>query len=572
MTTMFRYEPVPRDAGMEEALAARTADAAWFLARQYGFGEFRGEDAASPVSVSIAQETHRLDRWRSGLDAEVEAGADAEVEAEWRPYDPATTVLEALVEQEPVEGPDARLLTEGALRWRRALDATGLVALLPAFARVCPFDAEGPLAPTGLSAAVRDRLPDPVALAPWLARLAERDETAAKEFDAPETDAVRDALAGAATAWLSWWQARVPVVEQAEASVPPKAWNAHRLEYAFEVSASSLPGLELCAEEYHGGHLDWWAVDAPDTPLPVDGTAVKREGRRIIPTPAVYGGMPVSRFWEMEDARIDFGSVDASPADLGRLMLVAFATVYNSDWFCIPLPLVVGSLSRVVDCTVTDVFGDTTPLFHATAEDGVSWNLYGLGDTAHASRAPGMSAPPSPWMYRPASLPGGLETPPVESVVLLRDEQANLAWAVEESVADRADERVDRHERWTTAARPRPAPEPGAAPRYLVATEVPAHWYPLVPQVMAADQESNRLRLAGLVRDESFPQVPLGRLLGETDWLFEEEVPRSGIRVERARQFTRWQDGAPHSWITRRKVSGFGGGSSGLRFDVLDED
>ncbi|MGC0327369.1 hypothetical protein RKD23_000359 [Streptomyces sp. SAI-170] len=559
MTTMFRYEPVPRDTGMEEALAARTADAAWFLARQYGFGEFRGEDAASPVSVSIAQETHRLDQWRSSA------------EADWQPYDSATTVLEELVEQEPVEGPDARLMTAGALRWRRALAGAGLVDLLPAFARICPFDAEGPLAPTGLSAAVRDRLPDPVALAPWAARLAEHDETAAKEFDAPETGTAREALAAAAAAWLSWWQARVPVVEEAEASPPPDAWNTKRLEYAFEVSASSLPGLELRAEEYHGGHLDWWAVDAPDTQLPVDETAIRRDGRRIIPTPAVYGGMPVSRFWEMEDARIDFGSVDASPADLGRLMLVAFATVYNSDWFCIPLPLAVGSLSRVVDCTVTDVFGDRTPLFHATADDSVTWNLYGLGDTAYASRgAPDLSTPPSPWMYRPASLPRGLESAPVESVVLLRDEQANLAWAVEESVADRAGERVDRHERWTTTARPRPAAEPGAAPRYLVTTEVPAHWYPLVPEVLA-DMESIRFRLTGLLRDETYPQTPLGRLLRETDWLFEEEVPRSGIRVERSRQFTRWQDGAPHSWTTRRKASGSGGGSSGLRFDVLDE-
>ncbi|MFK0124283.1 hypothetical protein ACIQSP_13290 [Streptomyces nigra] len=561
MTTMFRYEPVPRDTGMEEALAARTADAAWFLARQYGFGEFCGEDAASPVSVSIAQETHRLDRWRSGLDAD----------AEWQPYDPATMVLERLVEREPVEGPDSRLTMAGALRWRRALTAAGLLALLPAFARVCPFDAEGPLAPTGLSAAVRDRLADPVALVPWLVRLAERDETAAKEFDAPETNAARDALAAAATAWLSWWQARVPVVEQAEASVPPEAWNANRLEYAFEVSASSLPGLELRAEEYDGGHLDWWAVDAPNTQLPVAETAVRRENRKIIPTPAVYGGMPVSRFWEMEDARIDFGSVDASPADLGRLMLVAFATVYNSDWFCIPLPLVVGSLSRVVDCTITDVFGDRTPLFHATAEDAIGWNLYGLGDSAYEFRStPDLLAPPSPWMYRPASLPGGLEGPAVESVVLLRDEQANLAWAVEETVADRAGERIDRHERWTTAVPPRPALEPGAAPRYLVATEVPEHWYPLVPQVLA-DMESIRFRLTGLVRDESLPQSPLGRLLGETDWLFEEELPRSGVRVERSDQYTRWQDGTPHSWTTRRKASGSGGGASGLRFDILDE-
>ncbi|MET8228761.1 hypothetical protein [Streptomyces sp. NPDC005301] len=566
--TMFRYEPVPRDTGMDEALAARTADAAWFLARQYAFGEFRGDDAASPVTVSLAQEAHRLDGWRTRPDAE------------WQPYEPDAMVLESLVEREPGNGLDARLAMAGAMRWRRALTAAGLVTLLPAFARVCPFATDGPLAPTGLSAAVRDRLPDPVALAPWLARIAERDQTAAKEFDAPDTDAAREALASAAVTWLSWWHAHVPDAAPPQPAKPPEAWNPARLEYAFEVRASSLPGLELHAGEYHGGHLDWWAVDAaPDAQLPVDAAAVTREQRTIVPTPAVYGGMPVSRFWEMEDARVDFGSVDASPADLGRLMLIAFATVYGNDWFCVPLPLVVGSLSRVVDCSVHDVFGGETTLGHATARDLVSWNLFGLGDRSNGGVPPaeGMAMPPSPWIYRPASLPDGLESPAVESVLLLRDEQANLAWAVEETVADRAEERVDRYSRWI-AATPPPARAPGAAeppaeaaPRYLLATDVPAHWYPLVPQTLA-DEESIRFRLARLARDDASLEAPLGRLLAETTGLYEEEVPRSGIRVERSRQFTRWQDGSAHAWTTRRKVSGTGGGSSGLRFDVLKQD
>lgn len=156
--TMFRYEPVPRDTGMEEALAARTADPAWFLARQYALGEFRGDDAATPVTVSLAQETHRLDGWRAGADGRDDTG--------WLPYDPATMVLEALVEEEPANGPDDRLVAEGALRWRRALVTAGLTGLLPAFARVCPFATDGPLAPSGLSATVRGHLPDPVALAP----------------------------------------------------------------------------------------------------------------------------------------------------------------------------------------------------------------------------------------------------------------------------------------------------------------------------------------------------------------------------------------------------------------------
>jgi hypothetical protein len=51
--------------------------------------------------------------------------------------------------------------------------------------------------------------------------------------------------------------------------------------------------------------------------------------------------------------------------------------------------------------------------------------------------------------------------------------------------------------------------------------------------------------------------------------LYEEEVPRSGVRVERRWQFCRWHDGSYHVWLQRRKLAGRGERSSGLRWDAL---
>jgi hypothetical protein len=63
----------------------------------------------------------------------------------------------------------------------------------------------------------------------------------------------------------------------------------------------------------------------------------------------------------------------------------------------------------------------------------------------------------------------------------------------------------------------------------------------------------------------------LGRILepGHEPALYEEEVPREGIRVTRKYECTRWFDGSTHLWIGRRKQIGRGEGSSGLRFDFV---
>ena len=51
--------------------------------------------------------------------------------------------------------------------------------------------------------------------------------------------------------------------------------------------------------------------------------------------------------------------------------------------------------------------------------------------------------------------------------------------------------------------------------------------------------------------------------------LFEEQVPRAGVVVERGWQFSRLHQGAIHAWITHAMGIGGGEGSSGLASDLV---
>ena len=62
------------------------------------------------------------------------------------------------------------------------------------------------------------------------------------------------------------------------------------------------------------------------------------------------------------------------------------------------------------------------------------------------------------------------------------------------------------------------------------------------------------------------PAHPDRRLL-----IHDSEVPREGAVVQRAHQAARWYDGRLCVWIGHRKSVGRGEGSSGLRFDRLDD-
>ncbi len=281
--------------------------------------------------------------------------------------------------------------------------------------------------------------------------------------------------------------------------------------------------------------------------------------------------MPVDRFWEMEDARIDFAGVAGAPGDIGRMLLLQFTTVYGNDWFVCPLRLSPGTVTVLDTVVVDDTFGDSHQVMRA-GDDDPAWNLFSLtgGAAQPAARA----------LYLPPVLPEGLESGPVEVVRLLRDEAANLAWAVEARV-ERGGEPVDRRSAWFAERARTPA---GAAPdgrHYIVQTDVPDHWIPLVPRRLAAGVGDGNVRLVvgRLARPGpgGTPAIaaPESRLLREAAaagpaWLYEEEVPREGATVTRRRQLSRWHAGDRLQWTARRKTTGSGEGSSGLRHDIVD--
>ncbi|TFV61569.1 hypothetical protein E4P42_01360 [Mycobacterium sp. PS03-16] len=553
-----RFEPLPRDPSLDDGVAARVHDPLWLLCRQWQFGEFRGEDAGSIAMVDVEVDTHRVDRFRVGGTGD------------WQAYDPSTAPLERMVEQERTDpSSDPRLRTEGGVRLARQLTDAGLDPT-PWRHRYAFEEPVPERAARGVNRLLRSRIGDGTRIAAGLRRLLD-PAASAGELNALAVAPDRHAAAQAiATDWLSWWDARVPAVTAGEHRMPA-TWDDHRLEHAFSLCATGLLDVELRATEYDGGRLDWWSMDvvAPDAPQP--GWAPDRLPLSGIPAPASFGGMPSARFWEMEDATIDLGAIDAAPHDLGRLLMVTYATVYGNDWYVVPVRLPVGTLCRVATFTVTDVFGFSEPVGPAAA-DSPEFNVFGLSDP----RLPGGA---SPWFLLAPALPAVLESAPVEHVLIARDEMANLAWAVEQHIEDDAGLPYDRY---NAMIRP-PAPVAGAMRAYQVDSFVPEFWYPLAPEHVDEGREAVRLRLIPMARrvataDGAPAEVSIARPLGHileaargagSFWLHEEEVPRAGVDMVRTHQRARWHDGSVHTWAARRKGTGAGESASGLRFDTV---
>jgi len=164
------------------------------------------------------------------------------------------------------------------------------------------------------------------------------------------------------------------------------------------------------------------------------------------------------------------------------------------------------------------------------------------------------------------ALASGMRSAPVEQVRFLRDEMANMVWAVEYRVASKLGEPFN-----PALAPPVPPPGPAAtAARFHLGDSVPANWRPFIPAHLPGSQRSIRLQRARLPDQ---PALPLGVVLDApahpTSW--EEEVPRAGRLVTRGFRRARWTDGATFLWMGRESQVGRGEGSSGLVFDRVEE-
>ena len=568
MASRIRLDLSTHNPDLQDGLQARIHDPLWMLGRQWQFGEFNGADAGSPAAAQVIVDTAAVTRYQPGPRSGPHPA---------RPYAAGFLALETVVEAEPVTDdsrPNWRLAAESGRHLLRLLEAARVGPsraqwLASAYVLTAPTEEQAKqIDAAGLSfiLVLAGRTIDGLRFAARVRALQAGNSLNELFRDPPfaqiaEVD--RSKLLGVLTAWLTWVDA---FFQQGTA---PSAWIPERMEYALSLSGKTATGeVVLTAPEYLDGRLDWFSfTTSPGNGLGATDSLTSLT-EAFLPAPVSFRGMPSARLWEFEDGSVNFASVQAAPQDLARLLLVKFALEYSNDWFLLPLELPVGTLSQVRALVVTNTFGERFLIPHASEVDGPTspWRMFSL--TSDTQKL----------FFLPPVLGPLLESQPVEDLSLLRDEMANVAWAVERIVESAAGRPLDRHEAYqeTLAEQPPPpsAEADGAPLIYRLGTTVPNYWIPLLPV-----KEGNALRLKRGVLPAfgdggiQGVQGPKGRLL-EPDrelLLFEEEVPREGARVTRTYQYARWIDGSTHLWIGRRKSPGRGEGSSGLEFDVVEK-
>lgn len=578
--TTFRLESTLSDASGRLGLQARVADPAWMLARQLQMGEFAGEDAGTPAAARIWASQSPITR----LLPRVPDGSQGRALTSMVP-------LEAQVENEiqPRTGSSLRLAALAAADYARRIAAIGnrrpLRTYRAALAQAYPLTAPAGTDPilTALAARTFDgqalyrdlsrslRPPSPTMPAtPPLTGLASTD---------------RAAVLNAARAFLAWYDAIT-----GRALDEGRAWRTERLEYQVSIAGPLSkdpqdPGqrteLVLAATECDSSALDWYDFDiiAGNATLGANNDSGARAATAItfLPAPARYRGQPATRFWELEDHAVHFAAIEAAAEDLATLLVIDFAVRYSDDYFVVPLPVSVGTIVRVGALDVTDTFGRTQLLPAAARVPGA---LRAFEHTAVpvAGGPPVQDAPrESAFVLFPA-VATPIEGEPVEVLGLVRDELANICWAIERTILSSSGTAVDQESRASTG-RPTQPPSPPPADadvqtlRYVPREPVPPNWYQLLPR--PGDKRRLEVKeLAPLPGEPAQPQ-PRTRLLWELrsppareSLLADEEVTRTARDVVRAWQYARATNGAQLLWLGRRVRTRVNPGTPPLEYDT----
>jgi hypothetical protein len=547
ITTWNRIEPRARSANLADGLAARVHDPLWLLLRQWQVGEFAVRDGGSPVTAAVSLTVSALDRCAIGSGSPL-------------PFD-GTTPVEAFVERESVRptipAGDLRQAAEAGLHFSRMLTQASVApAVIASYVAAYPIALQTGDA-LALSSVLAGRTIDGVKLFADVVAAG----TALPASPVIPADA-HDAVLAVIRDWQSWYTSLF------SEPVQGSAWEADRFEYGFALS-SSTDSSAYTAQEYDGGFVDWYAFDraAPaTTTAPPSPPAPKT----VTLAPITFRGMPARRFWEMEDAAVDVGSLSAAAEDVGRLLLREFALIYGNDWFGFPLVVPAGSRAEIASLSISDTFGVVTNVPHYSAVDGAAggWRMFALtADAGPATLSTAAAAAPPHELLVTASAAGSIDGAAIEDVVLLRDDVATMVWGIERTICGASGAPLDRVTAWNTSQPAAVPPSPDAVPQYRLGTTVPDYWIPFMPAAATATGVVKLVR-AKLATSSA---GALSRVLNDVDaGLFLEEIPREGVHVERIYRLARGSGGAIALWLSRKRGAGTGEGRSGLAFDIVE--
>lgn len=520
-TTYSRLEPRPNERNLEAGFQAAIYDPVWFLGRQWQMGEHQGENASSPIWVNYSLRSRAI------------AASDPR-------FDPTIMPAEAIVESE---------IDDWWTMGRRVRIGKQLAAAHP-----------------GLKAQA-----DLLFVTP-----------------PPPYEHFQSQVDGRAV-----WRKRAELgIDAGEfgAEIPPDSTPAWiNEEMLYEQSAENAfvaADQRLTVQRHRGGRMDWHSVDA--SPLAGGAEAVLEEKEiEAIPTQLHYPGAPANRWWQIEDAEVDIGGYAPDSAHTPTALLTELIFSHSDDWFLFPVSSKkghrAGHVVAIASLQVQDAFGRTydsteinaagEPLWQGL-QAPQDWTLFKVDGVAEGD--PGL-APEDLILWHVAELP--LESIPFERVQFGLDEESNLLWAVERTIAGRevearvsdpADENL--HPKFNSG---KPSGDTrngkGKEYAYVPAQGIVPYWHPYEVGEVNLKRRLVQRRLVDLSRQKPFLMpAPQAEIL-QTQSLLPLAIPSNGVEIERRWQLARDMNGAPVLWVQRQRRTLMSPPARRLRFDVMEE-
>ncbi len=579
ITTWTRLEPNPVSDNMTPSLEACVYDPAWMMARQWQLGEFRGEDAGTPIDVSIEVHAAPLVVFQSKSGKQVEIKgipmenlAGAEQACDLLPFEVAEAGMELLnicydynISSQVIEN----IVNEFPLIINKndVADSTGKYLL-------------------DLLEGNSDRmlgLPNVFSLDKLGERTLEEmlrntQRTKTPDFNLNIPSADTDAFVKVACEWIDWLNSFMYYSSEQEGS-----WDNERLEYSFKAEARDKDGVSVIfkADEWNGSQLDWFSMDVEDSDasfakIPVsmpklpgmDENYTKRH--QGLPSMLTYQGMPCCRWWEFEDAQVNFAQIDCEKNDIARMFVVEFACAYGNDWYLIPMELPVGAVHTIKSFKVKNTFGEERDIYsvnHSSSGNYDDWCLF-KQSYSNENQKPyqGLLLFPKAYIDKSEA---------IEQVEFFRDEMANMAWALEKYVESSDGRKFDRNRNYsankkntvTESDNQNNNTNSTKLLEYKLVSEIPEHFFPLVPKppVTPTSKPEPIYQMHLMASDIK----PLGEILNSADDINipQEEIPAEGIEVTRNYMLSRCADGEVLLCRSRQKKTGRGEGTSGLKYD-----
>lgn len=577
-----QIEPRSRTNDFSQSIQAKIHDPLWMLTRQWQMGEFQAESAGSPIKTRIKYSTTKLTR--------IKLGKNPVAKLLWKNTD-TQIPIEPIIKQ---ENSTSILNDKLKMNWRERvkigqqfedmlkksfnsqsdsrISNSQINDVISEFRKdnnfkiSIPNDEKLDNETNQFIKFMKDKSIDGLKLIEYIK--SNSDNNLPRYIGEDLIESTRSALNDLKT----WVEEFYIHDEQSNES----AWQPERLEYEFSVSApldnSSDPKQEiLTSTDYKGGELDWYHFSKPqNSPKLVIKNGIEpnvfsnEKAEETIPTNLVFKGMPNHRWWKFENRQTDFGKLDVRTTDLGKLLLMDFALISGNDWFIIPLTLDIGTLTKVLELEVKDVFGDVTTINHAGSDNSEKWNMFNI--SKHQNKINGEMD----YLFLPPTFGKIEESSPLEEVKFIRDQMANMAFSIETLITNGIGNTLTGSEEYVSKMND----ETNNTIQYRLSTGIPNNWFPWLP--IHQDNKNRAIQFRKSIMMNSMDDAPepkshILKSLGNDARLNEEAISRASIKIQISNCRARWIDGTTYVFLNKRVKPGTGEGSSGLRYDTIDE-